>query len=207
MDAIGNTPFYLVHGRDPQLPTDLLASPPQSFVEDVHQYGLALTKNIKDAFDTARCHQEKADFTRKRFYDLKHNSVTFEPGSLVLLHSPLRKSGLSPKLSKSYDGPYRVLRRLSDVHYDLAHILTGKRTAAHVQRIIPFSSRYEGVSAADKQHPQATAVSAQSKKEEENEDSEEENKDEQTLRQPHRRQRATAGKTPSRFADYEFEHH
>ena len=57
-DAIGNTPFYLVHGRDPQLPSDLLASPPQSFLEDVQQYGLFLTKNIKNAFDTARCHQE-----------------------------------------------------------------------------------------------------------------------------------------------------
>ena len=218
VDAIGNTPFYLVHGRDPQLPTDLLVSPPQSFVEDVHQYGLALTKNITDALDTARCHQEEADSTRKRFYDLKHDSVNFELGSLVLLHSPLRKSGLSPKLSKSYDGPYRVLRRLSDVHYDLAHIITGKRTTAHVQRIIPFSSRYEGDNAADEQHPQATAIFTQSGKEEENEDSEEENedsegknedsdeekKDEQSLRQPHRRQRATAGKTPSRFADYEF---
>ena len=204
VDAICNTPFYLVHGRDPQLPTDLLASRPQSFVEDVHQYGLALTKNIKDAFDTARCHQEKADSTRKRFYDLKHDSVNFELGLLALLHSPLRKSGLSPKLSKSYDGPYRVLRRLCDVHYDLAHILTGKRTTAHVQRIIPFSSRYEVDNAANEQHPQATAVFTQSEEEEENEDSEEENKDEQSSRQPHRRQRATAGKAPSRFADYEF---
>ena len=62
-DAIGNTPFNLVHRRDLQLPTYLLARPTQSFVEDVHQYGLPLTKNIKDAFYAARCHQEKTDST------------------------------------------------------------------------------------------------------------------------------------------------
>ena len=77
----------------------------------------------------------------------------------------------------------------------------GPRPAHH---IFLFSVRYKEDNAADERHPQATAISTQSEEEEENEDSEEENKNEQSLRQPHRGQRATAGKTPLRFADCEF---
>ena len=135
VDAIGNTPFYLVHGRDPRLPTDVLAGTQRDLDIDAYQYGLSLTQHIKDAYTSAQAHQETADLSRKHAYDSHHHPVHFAEGSLVYLHSPVRKPGLSPKLSKHYDDPYRVLRKLSDVHYELSHLITGKHTKAHVQRL------------------------------------------------------------------------
>ena len=141
VDAIGNTPFYLVHGRDARLPTDVLLGNQEDLEEDVHRYGLTLTRRIKDAYDTARVCQEKSDSVRKKAYDAAHHPVDFEEGSLVLLHSSARKPGISPKLSKQYDGPYRVVQRMSDVTYKLSHVDSGKSTISHVQRILPLFTK------------------------------------------------------------------
>ena len=40
VDAIGNTPFYFVHGRDPRLPTDVLAGTSCVLDIDAQHYGL-----------------------------------------------------------------------------------------------------------------------------------------------------------------------
>lgn len=105
---------------------------------DARQYGLSLTQTTTDAFTSARAHQEKADIARKRAYDAAHHPVHFEEGTLVLLYLPIRKPGLSPKLSRHYDGPYRVVRKIYDILYELRHLETAKVTRAHVKRIQPF---------------------------------------------------------------------
>jgi transposase InsO family protein len=135
VDAIGNTPFYLVHGRDPCLPTDILSGNQPDLDVDVEHYGLALTQAIKDAYTSARVHQDTADTVRKRHYDARHHPVHFPDGSLVFLYCPGTKPGVSSKLRSRYDGPYRVLRQLSDVLYEIRHLSTGKVVNSHVQRL------------------------------------------------------------------------
>ena len=135
LEAIGNTPFYLVNGRDPRLPTDVSSSTPHDLEVDVHQYGLSLTQYIKDAHTAARHAQDKSDVSRKRYCDATYRIVHFDEGSLVLLHLPSRQPGRSPKLSPRYQGPYRVIRRLSDVLYKISHLKTGAVTTIHVQRL------------------------------------------------------------------------
>eukprot|EP00118_Oscarella_pearsei_P017903 m.180288 g.180288 ORF g.180288 m.180288 type:complete len:1472 (+) comp39243_c0_seq11:859-5274(+) len=117
VDAIGNTPFYLVHGRDPSLPTDVFTGSQRSLSTDAKKYGLALTQKIKDAYAAAKSRQDRADALRKRAYDASHHPVQFDVGSLVLLHSNVRKPGLSYKLARHYGGPYRVIQQTSEVNY------------------------------------------------------------------------------------------
>ena len=38
----------------------------------------------------------------------------FSRGEIVWLHNPQRKKGLSPKLSRSWEGPYVVVHRVND---------------------------------------------------------------------------------------------
>ena len=137
IDSIGNTPFYLAHGRNPCLPTDVLASSQSDLDTDTYQYGLTLTQKISDAYQSAKAHQDSSDLAQKCVYDARHHSVHFDIGSLVFLHSPVHKPGVSPKLSNTYVGPYRILRQLSEVLYEISHIDTGKVTKAHVQRLQP----------------------------------------------------------------------
>ena len=143
VDAIGNTPFYLVHGRDARLPTEISEDLDGSVREDVYQYGVDLTKRIGEAFTLAKESQEKSDAARKKLYDAKHQPVALDEGTLVLLHSPLHKPGLSPKLAPKFQGPYRVVSQESPVLYQIRHLQSGKVTRVHIQRLIPFYRQHE----------------------------------------------------------------
>ncbi|GFY34049.1 transposon Tf2-8 polyprotein [Trichonephila clavipes] len=63
-------------------------------------------------------HSEAQDKDRRR-YDSKHQMVSYAPGDLVWVYTPVRKVGLSEKLLRRYFGPYQVLRRLSAVTYEV----------------------------------------------------------------------------------------
>ena len=47
----------------------------------------------------------------KASYDGAANTEGFLEGQLVVLYSPQRKNGLSPKLQTSWDGPYIKIKR------------------------------------------------------------------------------------------------
>ena len=109
VDAIGNTPFYLVYGGDPLLPTSAFAASDRDVEMDAYRYGLALTERLREAHRLARGVQARTDINRKRTYDATHQHVEFDIGSLVLVRDQTCKIGLSPKLKSKYAGPYRVI--------------------------------------------------------------------------------------------------
>ncbi|GFY71421.1 uncharacterized protein TNIN_484401 [Trichonephila inaurata madagascariensis] len=45
-----------------------------------------------------------------------------QPGELVLVFTPFRKDGLSEKLLRRYFGPYRVVKKLSEVTYEVEEL-------------------------------------------------------------------------------------
>ena len=45
----------------------------------------------------------------KRRYDMHSVATTFGSRDIVWLHNPQRKKGLSPKMSRSWEGPYVVV--------------------------------------------------------------------------------------------------
>ena len=53
----------------------------------------------------------------KAKYDGAANTDGLQEGQLVLLYNPQRKKGLSTKLQKSWDGAYKIIKRLKDVVY------------------------------------------------------------------------------------------
>ena len=50
-------------------------------------------------------------------YDRAANTEGFHEGQLVLLYNPQKKKGLYHKLQASWDGPYKIVKRLIDVVY------------------------------------------------------------------------------------------
>ncbi|UYV83149.1 hypothetical protein LAZ67_23000001, partial [Cordylochernes scorpioides] len=42
---------------------------------------------------------------------------SYEPGELVAVWTPIRKIGKCEKLLRKYFGPYRILKKLSNVNY------------------------------------------------------------------------------------------
>ena len=64
VDSIGETPYYLVHGRDPKLPTSVIFGSKAQLRHDAQQYGLDLTQRLRDSFLAALAVQ---DSERGRF--------------------------------------------------------------------------------------------------------------------------------------------
>ena len=50
----------------------------------------------------------------KARYECAANTEGFQEGQF-LLYNPQRKKELSPKLQTSWDGPYKIIKRLNDV--------------------------------------------------------------------------------------------
>ncbi|UYV70378.1 K02A2.6-like [Cordylochernes scorpioides] len=75
----------------------------------------------------------------------KHNEKIYEPGHLVAVWTPVRKIGKCEKLLKKYFGPYRILKKLSNVNY----LIEPKDNPGqdplivHVSRLKPYFERID----------------------------------------------------------------
>ncbi|UYV61969.1 K02A2.6-like [Cordylochernes scorpioides] len=87
----------------------------------------------------------------KRNYDKKHNEKIYEPGHLVAVWTPVRKIGKCEKLLRKYFGPYRILKKLSNVNY----LIEPKDNPGqdplivHVSRLKPYFERIDEVTHED----------------------------------------------------------
>lgn len=110
------TPFRLVHGREVRTMLDaMLPHEPDEIGTDADEF----TQRAEEARQLARVriHQQQ-DYDARR-YNLRHRLVSYEVGDKVWVWTPVRRRGLSEKLLRRYFGPYRVLRRISDLTYEV----------------------------------------------------------------------------------------
>lgn len=72
---------------------------------------------MEDAHKYVREHTGTEMLRQKKYHDKKLNWENFKIGDLVFVYFPRHKSGLSPKLTSYWHGPFKVLAQLSDVNY------------------------------------------------------------------------------------------
>ena len=101
----GETPFFLMYGRDCRLPTGLdFYSPSVQAPTIESDYGRELFLELKKARQLAKENINKAQIAQKTFYDKEACSkVKIKEGDLVMLKVEPRF-----KLDRSFRGPYRV---------------------------------------------------------------------------------------------------
>lgn len=116
-DTAGYSPFFLLFGREPALPLDTTLP---VHAAPTSEYALDAVARAAHAREIARDRLLNSQESQRRLYDQRHRDVHFPPGSLVLLWSPSRQVGLSEKLLSRYTGPYRVLRAVTPVTYEIA---------------------------------------------------------------------------------------
>lgn len=140
-DTAGYSPFYLLYGRDPTLPFDTLVPNPADLSTAYARRAISTAEKARQI-----AHQRLSDsqLRQKRSYDSHHRDVHFSPGDLVLLWTPSRHVGLAEKLLPKYSGPYRVLRQVTDVTYEIAplnpSIPSTSSDIVHVARLKPYIS-------------------------------------------------------------------
>ncbi|GFU05018.1 transposon Ty3-I Gag-Pol polyprotein [Trichonephila clavipes] len=76
-----------------------------------------IAARAEESRQLARVHTLRAQDKDRRRYDSKHQMVSYAPGDLVWVYTPVRKVGSLEKLLR-YFGPYRK-RRLSAMTYEV----------------------------------------------------------------------------------------
>ncbi|UYV66261.1 hypothetical protein LAZ67_4001049 [Cordylochernes scorpioides] len=140
-ESTGFTPFFLVHGREAETTLDTIF--PYSSASEGEEFIQLVVSRAEEARQIARHHIFRAQETNKLNYDARHKGKVYQPGDLMWIFTPIRRVGLHEKLLKRYFGPYKVIKKISDVTYEVEAF--GKsdkrqkgRDTVHILRMKPY---------------------------------------------------------------------
>jgi len=112
-----HSPFFLMFGRQAQLPIDVMYGIPGQSTSSVPQYVTKLGNVFQEAFSEARknitTHQER----QVECYNKRIHGHPFTPGTLVWLFNPVVPRGSFRKFHKPWTGPYQVIEKVSENNY------------------------------------------------------------------------------------------
>ena len=130
------SPFRVIYGREPQLPEEIQLPPDPQSKALIEVTWPKIREMVKNNLIEA---QER--YTSN--YNEARVAVSYNEGDLVLVRFPNPIPGLATKLLHKYHGPYRIVRKKSELTYELEGIAAGDRQkmTVHVQRLKPFVSR------------------------------------------------------------------
>ena len=129
-------------GRRARLPVDVelgIAPPEEQLSTEFSQNlkaKLRLARELVNAEATGAQYRQATAFNQK----LK-NKQQFNVGDYVWLYNPAVKKGLSPKLTRPYSGPYRIVEIHGDVNASLVSPNGGRRQRVHLNRLRPCYRR------------------------------------------------------------------
>ena len=90
------------------------------------EYATKLKTVMEDAFHHVRAKMDGKQQRQKEIYDTKCHGKPFQTGDLVWLHSNAVPRGKSKKLHHLWNGPWRIVKHVSDAVYRLQG-LSGRR--------------------------------------------------------------------------------
>ena len=110
------SPFHLLYGRDPCLPTEeALAVPATRCLFEVGSYQEELVTGLQEAWGMAQKQVKKVQQRQKRNYDQSVKPVILRVGDRVFLHVPSAKQGIAHKFARPFRGPYQIING-ADIH-------------------------------------------------------------------------------------------
>ena len=130
----GFTPFFLMFGREARLPVDLLFELPHSS-SSVTDYAVSLTKSLNKAYELTRIKVGHKQQQQTENYNQNIYGQPFKENDLVWFHNPRVLKGSHRKLKKRWTGPYKIMKRISDLNYKIKHTSTRKQLVVHFNRL------------------------------------------------------------------------
>ena len=137
-ESTGYTPAQLMIGREMRLPIDLMLSPPphaDMTSPTVTDFARELRYQLSLSHAYARENLKISSEAMKLRSDARASTELLEHDDQVWLYNPKRKKGLSPKLMSPWEGPYTVVKRLSDVTYRIQRTGGGPMRVVHYNRL------------------------------------------------------------------------
>lgn len=91
--------------------------PPGDPVSSIAEHRRKIVTQIETAQRLAKENIMRAQQAMKAHYDARSKAPDFVEGGKVWIFTPKKYKGLSKKLLHNYHGPYRIVEKLSPVHY------------------------------------------------------------------------------------------
>ena len=135
-ESTGFSPNEMMLGREALLPLDLVIGQAESTGKSTTEYAAKLSEQMERTHQFARQHLKLSSDRQKRNYDHRPvNEHQHNRGDAVWLYSPQKKKGICPKLMRHFDGPYLVVKRMSDVLYRIQKGSKTKPKVVHHDRL------------------------------------------------------------------------
>ena len=139
-ESTAQTPFFMLYGREVTFPQDLEFNVinQSERIPSTHEQISDKFKKARD-FVVKRLHQ--VHLKQKENYDKTRRDVSYSDGDLVLVYKPIRKVGKSEKLLHRWLGPFKIVRRTSEVNYEVQKIKSknDKTDIVHVTNLKKFN--------------------------------------------------------------------
>ena len=140
--SIRNSPYFLMHGRDPPLPYSQLLGP-----QRLH-YGLtdgdpeAIYQRLQKAFRSAREASDEAHELNVK-YQSKPSARVYTVGDVVFLRNEAAMRGSYSKFATHWIGPFRISRVVTRVNVEIYAVFDDRRKPqiVHVDRLKPAHVR------------------------------------------------------------------
>ncbi|CAF2983729.1 unnamed protein product [Rotaria sp. Silwood2] len=139
-ETTGETPAFMMFGRDLKLPMDLIIGeptqgPPPTSIDpiQINEYRKNLIHNLRSTYNFVREHSEVEKIIQKRQYDQHISQRQFNVGDLVWIATITPQIGevpLSRKFQPNYQGPCRLVEQLGPSTFIVRRISDGVNLGA-----------------------------------------------------------------------------
>ena len=148
-ETTGETPAFMMFGRDPRGPLDLITSnkiegPPTAANENIYiqEYKTKLINNLQCAYNLVKEHAEIEKIRQKEKYDQHTTQRKFIENDLVWVTIPTTQIAgniVSGKLQPRYQGPCRLIKQLAPNTFNVIRIQDNvKLGAVNTDRLKPY---------------------------------------------------------------------
>ena len=137
-ESTGESPFFLLFGRDARLPTETALSQPRTLYQiDLEDYRTEVVAGLSEAWELART-KVKAQKRQKDQYDRNATAPQYKIGDRVFVYQPREESRKDRKLVPPSFGPYRIIDKTStDVSVRPVDHPEDEPIFVHMDRIFP----------------------------------------------------------------------
>ncbi len=138
--STGSTPYELLFGRRPRIPSEIVYGSRIDIKEDKKTYGLQLPMILRDAHRRVRKVHESYVQRMADYYNAGRKSVRFQPGDVIKLYQPALQPHLPQRMQLRYTGPHKVVRVIKpqkdgDVPLNYEINVNGKMVICNVARM------------------------------------------------------------------------